>query len=73
MVCQINIEAQKTNPCLATVPGIAYCPVCGAAMCPVCHRHNVTQLSRVTGYISSVDGWNEAKKQELKDRQRHNL
>jgi len=50
------------------VPNLAYCGVCGKAMCPVCHRHNgITQLSRVTGYVGAVNGWNEAKKQELKD------
>jgi len=28
----------------------------------------VEHLSRVTGYIQAVSGWNEGKKQELKDR-----
>lgn len=50
------------------VEGIAYCPDCGAAMCPKCECHNVSQVSRVTGYLADVAGWNEAKKQELKDR-----
>lgn len=56
-----------------TVPNIAYCPVCGMAMCPVCKNHNVHQLSRVTGYIGNVSGWNEAKKQELKDRTHYDV
>lgn len=71
--CPVNIKAQRSLPCHATVSGIAYCPSCGAPMCPICHRHNVTQLSRVTGYISDASGWNAAKKQELKDRTRYNL
>jgi len=29
-------------------------------------------MSRVTGYMQAVSGWNEAKKQELKDRKRYN-
>ncbi|RLG23958.1 oxidoreductase, partial [Methanosarcinales archaeon] len=28
---------------------------------------------RVTGYVQAVSGWNESKKQELKDRQRYNM
>lgn len=52
------------------VGGLAYCPVCGEAVCPDCDNHNVNQLSRVTGYIGSVDGWNAGKKQELADRTR---
>jgi anaerobic ribonucleoside-triphosphate reductase len=71
--CPANIVAQNTPACHGTVAGIAFCDLCGAAMCPVCGRHNVTQLSRVTGYISGVDGWNEAKKQELRDRKRHDI
>lgn len=60
-------------PCLTVYSGVKNCPLCGLAMCPVCGRHNVTQLSRVTGYMSSVQGWNEAKKQELKDRKRYDI
>jgi hypothetical protein len=50
--------------------GIFYCPVCGEPICPSCATHDVFQLSRVTGYYQSVEGFNEAKKQELKDRHR---
>ncbi len=71
--CPVHLEALKRPACLSVNPGIAYCAVCGAAMCPVCSRHTVTQLSRVTGYVSSVSGWNEGKKQELKDRKRYGL
>lgn len=69
--CSVEIEAQKKPACHDVNAGIAYCPECGAPICPKCHRHNVTQLSRVTGYVSSVGGWNEGKKQELKDRARY--
>jgi len=72
--CTTNLEAQKTKPCFATVPGIATCPECNEPMCPVCHRHNgITQLSRVTGYVGAVNSWNEAKKQELRDRKRYDI
>ena len=39
--------------------------------CPRCGSDNLEHLSRVTGYLQSVSGWNEAKKQELKDRNRY--
>lgn len=54
------------------VGGIVDCPICGQPMCPDCSNHGVTQLSRVTGYIQSVNGWNAGKKQELSDRKKHN-
>jgi anaerobic ribonucleoside-triphosphate reductase len=41
--------------------------------CPNCESENVEHLSRVTGYIQAVSGWNEAKKQELKDRKRYGV
>ena len=49
------------------------CPVCGNPCCPDCMNHNVEQLSRVTGYLSTVSNWGAAKQQEFKDRQRHDL
>jgi len=39
--------------------------------CPRCESDHLEHLSRVTGYLQSVSGWNEAKKQELKDRNRY--
>ncbi|TRZ82325.1 oxidoreductase [bacterium] len=49
---------------------IDYCPLCGEAVCPECGTHDVAQISRITGYLQDVAGWNAAKKQELKDRHR---
>lgn len=53
--------------------GVAYCPDCGEPMCPVCGCHDVAQISRVTGYLQEVSGWNAGKRQELKDRQRYDV
>jgi rubredoxin len=53
------------------VAGVDLCPVCNRSICPKCYNHSVVSLSRVTGYVQSVDGWNNGKKQELKDRQRY--
>ena len=49
------------------------CPVCGVRTCP-CGSHAVIILSRITGYISEVEGgWNAGKKQEFKDRKRYDI
>lgn len=55
------------------VESIAYCPLCGEPMCPKCGSHDVAQISRVTGYLQEVGGWNMGKQQELKDRKRHDV
>jgi ribosomal protein L32 len=52
---------------------LAYCPICGKAICPECGDHNVLQISRVTGYLQDVSGWNSSKQQELKDRTRYTI
>jgi anaerobic ribonucleoside-triphosphate reductase len=55
------------------ISGIDYCPLCGKAVCPECGSHDVTQISRVTGYLQDVSGWNASKQQELKDRMRYSI
>jgi hypothetical protein len=50
--------------------GVKYCPACGDPICPGCGAHNVMVLSRVTGYMQDLAGWNTSKRQELKDRHR---
>jgi hypothetical protein len=61
------------NHCSHTIiDRIEYCPVCKKAICPECGDHSVVQISRVTGYLQDVSGWNSAKQQELKDRARYN-
>jgi anaerobic ribonucleoside-triphosphate reductase len=53
------------------INGAEICPICKTSMCPECGNHSCVSLSRVTGYIQDISGWNEAKKQELLDRQRY--
>lgn len=71
--CPIDAFGVTNKLCLKVHSGTKNCPLCKQAMCPVCGRHSVIQLSRVTGYISTVQGWNEGKKQELKDRKRYDI
>jgi hypothetical protein len=52
---------------------IEYCPLCGEPVCPDCGSHDVSQVSRVTGYLADVAGWNQGKQQELKDRARYTI
>ncbi|MCQ1535998.1 anaerobic ribonucleoside-triphosphate reductase [Methanosarcina sp. KYL-1] len=39
--------------------------------CPKCGSENVEHLSRITGYLQPVAGWNKGKQQELRDRKRY--
>ena len=39
--------------------------------CEKCHSKNLDCISRITGYLQAVSGWNEGKKQELLDRIRY--
>jgi hypothetical protein len=55
------------------VESIETCPVCDEAICPKCGSHDVVQISRVTGYLQEVGGWNAGKRQELKDRVRYDV
>ena len=73
--CLVHLYASMHNKsCKGAVAGLKSCPVCNFPCCPACFSHSgITQLSRVTGYIGAVDGFNEAKKQELKDRKRYNI
>ena len=72
--CPINVFASENNtPCKSVISGIAECPICGNGMCPVCKSHSAEQISRVTGYMGTVGSWNNAKKQELKDRKRYDI
>ena len=41
--------------------------------CPKCRSENVQHLSRITGYLQSVEGWNRGKRQELLDRKRYSI
>ena len=40
------------------------------ATCPKCLSHNIYGMSRVVGYYSIIENWNESKQAELKDRQK---
>ena len=39
--------------------------------CPSCDSHNIRRVRRITGYLSTVDRFNDSKVSELKDRTPH--
>ncbi|MGA3168803.1 MAG: anaerobic ribonucleoside-triphosphate reductase [Terriglobia bacterium] len=55
------------------IPKTELCPVCNKPVCPDCYNHSVIALSRVTGYVQDISGWNNGKRQELLDRQRYTI
>ena len=73
--CPVHIYAGAVGKksCKTAVSGIRYCKLCGKPTCPVCFSHSVEQVSRVTGYVASISGYNEAKKQEVRDRQHYSI
>ena len=52
---------------------LGYCPLCGEPVCPECLCHDVVQVSRVTGYLAEVGGFNRGKRAELLDRHRYDI
>ena len=44
----------------------------GLDKCPSCNSENIVSYSRVTGYIQAIEGWNEGKQDELKNRKKLN-
>lgn len=73
---ELEKHCEKDVPCHCAKQiheTIAYCDVCGEAVCPGCGCHDVTQISRVTGYLNEISGMNMGKQQEIKDRQRYTI
>ena len=69
----IHVRYNKSHCGKDLVPNTTYCEICGSACCPTCNNHDCMQISRVTGYMGDVAGWNAGKKQEFKDRKRHQI
>ena len=51
------------NECKTNMRGIK-------EICEKCGSHDTTGFDRVTGYLQAIENWNEAKKEEQKNRQR---
>lgn len=41
--------------------------------CTTCGSDDIRRIRRITGYLSTIDRFNDAKKAELKDRAVHNM
>ncbi|MHA1555998.1 MAG: anaerobic ribonucleoside-triphosphate reductase [Candidatus Heimdallarchaeota archaeon] len=58
---KISSIEKEENPDATIVP-----------QCPLCSSENVYGISRVVGYFSVIENWNNSKKSELKRRQKGN-
>ena len=68
---QVTVAADSdvhpvTNFTAEVLSGLTWPAVQGYAA----QGHDVTQITRITGYFSKVSGWNKGKTAELKDRAR---
>jgi ribonucleoside-triphosphate reductase len=82
---QHNLEAFETLVRHMANSGIGYgginfpideCTLCGyhgliEERCPACGSPEIRRIRRITGYLSTVDRFNDAKKAELHDRHAH--
>jgi len=72
----MRIAKKTLTGYFAITKDLTICRDCGSVdsglldKCSRCGSQNVDHISRITGYLSAVSGWNAAKKQELKDRSR---
>lgn len=66
-------ECDSGSCSCGVVDGIKICEKCGGFVCPECGSHDVSPISRVTGYYSPVDAWAKGKTQELLDRVRYDV
>lgn len=80
-----NVEAMETivrkmADCNIGYAGINFpideCRVCGYSgiiddACPECSSTSIRRIRRITGYLSSLDNFNNAKKAEVRDRRKH--
>ena len=71
--CPVHQYTWTRGLCKRTTGGTKRCPVCGHYMCPDCMNHAADIMSRVTGYLQVVSGWNVAKKQEFEDRKHYDV
>lgn len=77
--CPAHVFAgMKNKSCHTVHSGTKHCPLCGEFVCSHCYSHNVSVVSRVTGYLSTVSdpfgsGWNKAKRTEFEQRKRENI
>lgn len=53
--------------------GCGYLGVIDEDNCPQCGCHEIKRVRRITGYLSTVDRFNDAKVAELRDRKSHRL
>lgn len=69
---QVVLMCERDHLCRcrdSIFPTVFICHICGKPTCQ-CGAHDVEVVSRITGYMSSLSGWNKAKVAEFHDRVR---
>jgi ribonucleoside-triphosphate reductase len=74
-----NICLNTNTAYFAYTADFTFCPLCGKMFrggrftCPQCHSKDVKVYSRITGYYSEVNRYNDAKRAEWETRKRENI
>ena len=69
-----KIVEQTSAQFIAFTKDFTYCQECSYTInkridkCPICDSEDLVQYSRITGYYTPVNSWNDGKKGELEDR-----
>ena len=79
-IWRLNKKIAQTNTLFWAFSRVfSYCEDCNFTLndamdeCAICKSKNIRQYDRITGYYISVSGYNAGKKQEFKDRYRHEV
>jgi len=79
-IWRLNQKISQTNTLFWAFSRVfSYCEDCNFTLndamdeCAICKSKNIRQYDRITGYYISVSGYNAGKKQEFKDRYRHEV
>jgi hypothetical protein len=71
-MCKLD-KVTCSHPSEDVMSTVVFCEECGKPICPICSCHDVSQVSRITGYLSEIGGWNQGKQAELRDRTHYDV
>jgi hypothetical protein len=76
-ICKNELEAacelDHACECIEEISsGTRICPSCKQFICP-CGAHDAFVMSRITGYLGELSGWNNGKRAEFADRTHYDV
>lgn len=76
-ICNDQLEAtcEQDHECTCAeeiTSGTNVCPACNQFTCP-CGAHDAFVVSRITGYLGELSGWNNGKRAEFNDRTHYDV